>query len=297
MNKLIRQAFTLIELLVVIAIIGILSGLIVVSMGGMTQKATIAKAQVFSNSLRNSLMLNLVAEYKLDGNANDSWGTHNGAITGTTTPSSDCVYGSCLQFNGSTYISIPDDDAVFNFGSKMTAMVWVKGLAQGSAVIFGQYDYSVNKRAWEITANDTSPYNQILVSISDTGVWGGGHNKLYRSSLTAFDNNWHLVGFTWNGGSLKLYIDGQESSVAGANDSIITIYNSNLPIYIGCDLNSGSPSHYFTGLIDEVRLYNESVPTSQIKEQYYAGINKLFINGFISQEEYMSRVNSIAEAK
>ncbi|MFA5072106.1 MAG: prepilin-type N-terminal cleavage/methylation domain-containing protein, partial [Candidatus Pacearchaeota archaeon] len=33
MTRLIRQAFTLIELLVVIAIIGILSGLIVVSMG------------------------------------------------------------------------------------------------------------------------------------------------------------------------------------------------------------------------------------------------------------------------
>ena len=52
MNKFIKQAFTLIELLVVIAIIGILSGLIVVSMSGVTQKATIAKAQVFSNSLR-----------------------------------------------------------------------------------------------------------------------------------------------------------------------------------------------------------------------------------------------------
>jgi prepilin-type N-terminal cleavage/methylation domain-containing protein len=63
MNKLLRQAFTLIELLVVIAIIGILSGLIVVSMSGVTQKANIAKAQVFSNSLRNSLMLIIVGEW------------------------------------------------------------------------------------------------------------------------------------------------------------------------------------------------------------------------------------------
>jgi prepilin-type N-terminal cleavage/methylation domain-containing protein len=54
MNELIKKAFTLIELLVVIAIIGILSGLIVVSMGGVTQKANIAKAQVFSNSLKNA---------------------------------------------------------------------------------------------------------------------------------------------------------------------------------------------------------------------------------------------------
>ena len=64
MNK--RTAFTLIELLVVIAIIGILSGLIIVSVSGAAQKATIAKAQIFSNSLRNSLMMNMVAEFKLE---------------------------------------------------------------------------------------------------------------------------------------------------------------------------------------------------------------------------------------
>jgi len=81
MNKLLKQAFTLIELLVVIAIIGILSGLIVVSMGNMNQKATIAKAQVFSNSLRNSLMANIVSEWKMDegsgATVNDTWGGLN----------------------------------------------------------------------------------------------------------------------------------------------------------------------------------------------------------------------------
>jgi len=66
MHKIFRQAFTLIELLVVIAIIGILSGLIIVSMNGITNSATVAKAQVFSNSLRNALMMNLVSEWKFD---------------------------------------------------------------------------------------------------------------------------------------------------------------------------------------------------------------------------------------
>ena len=61
MNRFIKKAFTLIELLVVIAIIGILSGLIVVTMSGVTQKARIAKAQAFSNSLRNALCRRWVA--------------------------------------------------------------------------------------------------------------------------------------------------------------------------------------------------------------------------------------------
>jgi len=88
MNKLIKRSFALIELLVVIATIGILSGLIVVSMSGVTNKATIAKGQIFSNSLRNSLMANLVSEWKFDQVNNpstdqtpDSWsGGNNGTL-------------------------------------------------------------------------------------------------------------------------------------------------------------------------------------------------------------------------
>jgi prepilin-type N-terminal cleavage/methylation domain-containing protein len=67
MRRINISAFTLIELLVVIAIIGILSALIIVGMSSTTQKATIAKAQVFSNSLRNSLMNNLISEWKFNG--------------------------------------------------------------------------------------------------------------------------------------------------------------------------------------------------------------------------------------
>ncbi|MFA5013447.1 MAG: type II secretion system protein, partial [Candidatus Paceibacterota bacterium] len=87
MNKRLFRAFTLIELLVVIAIIGILSALIIVGMNSTTQKATIAKAQVFSNSLRNSLMGNLISEWKFDqvnvpaaNQTPDSW---SGGNTGT----------------------------------------------------------------------------------------------------------------------------------------------------------------------------------------------------------------------
>ncbi|MFA5432370.1 MAG: prepilin-type N-terminal cleavage/methylation domain-containing protein [Candidatus Paceibacterota bacterium] len=134
-------AFTLIELLVVIAIIGILSGLIVVSMSGVTQKANIAKAQVFSNSLRNSLMANIVGEWKMDDGsgsvASDTWTKiNNGNLTSfdfnTTTSGwrveSQCIFNGCLQFDGSNdWVDLDSRVSSVPTGvSNITVGAWVK---------------------------------------------------------------------------------------------------------------------------------------------------------------------------
>jgi len=69
-----NKSFTLIELLVVIVIIGILAGVIMISTSSSIDKANIAKLKVFEESVANNLAANMVSRWKLDGNANDSWG-------------------------------------------------------------------------------------------------------------------------------------------------------------------------------------------------------------------------------
>jgi prepilin-type N-terminal cleavage/methylation domain-containing protein len=139
----IKTAFTLIELLVVIAIIGILSGLIVITMSGTTQKATIAKAQVFSNSLRNSLMMNIIGEWKfdelttaIDGTAiQDSWGgVNNGTLdtnsvaadsTDKLRSGTDCISDKCLYFDAvDDYIDCGSNN--LNNIEKVTISAWIK---------------------------------------------------------------------------------------------------------------------------------------------------------------------------
>ena len=62
-----NKSFTLIELLVVIVIIGILAGVIMISTSFSIDQANITKGKVFANSLRNSLITNLVSEWNLEG--------------------------------------------------------------------------------------------------------------------------------------------------------------------------------------------------------------------------------------
>jgi hypothetical protein len=56
-----------------------------------------------------------------------------------------------------------------------------------------------------------------------------------------------------------------------------------------------SISYRLAGKIDEVRLFNSIVPTSQIKEQYYAGLNNFLVSSQINSSEYLNKLNDIAK--
>ncbi|MCK9447058.1 prepilin-type N-terminal cleavage/methylation domain-containing protein [bacterium] len=274
MNKIIQQAFTLIELLVVIAIIGILSGLIVVSMSGVTEKANIAKGQIFSSSLRNALMLNLVAEYKLDGSTNDSWGANNGTIVGTPAISTNCIQGSCYLFNGSTdYIYINDNDA-FTFPSEFTISAWAKPIvANRNERVVYVYD-----------ATSTDGFNLLKVAKWGFILYQGGSEVQVWANNNLVTEWVNIVGTRNQSGVMKLYINGVLQTATGTLAGEI---NSSETVRIGAD---NSTVARFNGLIDEVRFYKAVVPSSQIKEQYYLGLNKLLNSGGITPKEYQSRV-------
>lgn len=290
-----RLAFTLIELLVVIAIIGILSGLIVVTMGGVTDKANIAKSQVFSNSLRNALMMNMVAQWSLDEGAgtiaNDIWKhTYNGTLNGfsNTTAgygdsnsdgwmsSSNCVSGTCLKFNGiGDYVSY--SSPLLN-ATAATVCAWVKRNT------YIQYAGFVSDYATGVSRNFIlgyeSPAGTVYFWVGDEG---SSVDSVSFSSFTG--GTWHyLCGSFVGSGRLAVYMDGVSQSsktTTVARLGNVTSWSVGLGRYAG---------YFFNGSMDDARIYDAAIPVSQIKEQYYAGLNGLLANGAISQSEYSSRM-------
>jgi prepilin-type N-terminal cleavage/methylation domain-containing protein len=284
MIRILKQAFTLIELLVVIAIIGILSGLIVITMGGATNKATIAKAQVFSNSLRNSLMLDMIAEYKLDSNANDTWGNHTaGTISGAVTYSS-CIQNTCYGFDSvDDYIELPDSaDLRMTTGGTISAWIYPETLGEmswGAIMDKSSAAGGINGYAFVLTSN-----NRVYFTINN-GV------ALISSNDSITLNQWQLVTVTFNSSGRKIYVNGINKTATGGAQTA-------LPPDVAGVSRIGNRAYTtditFDGYIDEIRIYNTVVPTSQIKEQYYIGLNKLLANGGITEEEYLSRLNDHA---
>jgi prepilin-type N-terminal cleavage/methylation domain-containing protein len=278
-----NKSFTLIEILVVIVVIGIISSFIIIGLSPVSDKAKIAKSQAFINSVDNSLLLSRVSNWKLDGNGNDSWSGKTATLVNSPTLTSNCPQGSCYTFNGSTQYAWIADDPMFNFGSYMSAFVWVKGAEQDKG-IFQQTDGGINQRNWSLTILSNKYFR---VALSSDGLTT---DKDYRSSTVFLDNIWHFVGFTWNSGTLKLYVDGTEVNVNKVTDNIITsIYNSTSNITVACYLSSGSPTAYFIGQIDDARLYNQPIPISQIQNNYFIGINKLYNKNEIVLDDFNKR--------
>jgi len=300
-----NKSFTLIELLVVIVIIGILAGVIIVSTSSSINKANIAKVKVFENSIQNELGANMVSRWKLDEivgttTTPDAWGSNTGTlgdgVTTSTYPAlkteAECVTDKCMYFNRYNYISIPDKPG-FNFGGEMSAFIWLKGNnSTADQGILGQYNGGTPKqRSWMISTQSSYP-GKLLIHLSPNGI---DNLKVYYSTSDIIDNQWHLVGFTWNKGMLKLYVDGKEDVVVKSSDgAMTTLFNSSSNICIGCWFWENNPVAYFDGLFDDARIYNATLSTSQIKQNYIAGLNSLLASGSISKEEYDQRLNNLA---
>jgi len=294
MNKLIKQAFTLIELLVVIAIIGILSGLIIVSMGGMTQKATIAKAQVFSNSLRNSLLNNITAQYSFDdivdyntstkvlnstaGNVPDSWNNNDGQAYGgiILKEESNCISGHCLSFDGTDDYTNHGD--IFDSLSNMSYGFWAKKISENNRFVLSK---GYNNFGF-ILGNSS-----CIIYFSN----GSGGYTPIGLNINVQTTEWNYYVVSKNGTTVALYVNGTSVS-SGPHSIPVTLPNTAFNFNIGRD--SQESNLYFDGLIDDVRIYNEAMLTSQIKENYYIGLNSLLANSNIDAREYGERINSIA---
>ena len=293
MNK--NIAFTLIELLVVIAVIGILSGLIVISMGGITNKANIAKIQIFSNSLRNSLISNVVSEWRFDEGSGtsikDSWSGLSGTLYNFTDTnagygdnntsgwlsSNNCPSGTCLKFDGvDDYVSYTlTNPAMTSF----TLEAWLN-----------PNNYSTTSTSVIIGRGGTYYFWQYYNSVGPSGCWvlelyndGTRRNFDLVYSLLPL-KTWTHIAMTYDGSKITVYKN-------GAYFNIKTVGTVIIPATTNGEFRIGTVN--YTGMIDGVKSYNAPAPLSKIKQNYYLGLNNLFSNKIITYHEYLNRIGDL----
>jgi len=293
-----NKSFTLIELLVVIVIIGILAGVIIISTSSSIDKASFAKAQAFSKTIQSELLLNLVSEWTFDESAvnnitKDSWGSNHSTLgDGTTTTtfpmyktkdSGECVFGGCYNFDGGDYINIPHDSSI-NASKNITATIWFK-----TNTTVPNYQQVLGKQTY------LNEYRLILIYNTIQGhIWSSTTGYTVNSAnnnMLVKTNDWYCVVITYDGQILKLYVNGVLSDSLPV--SIIINHNEN-SMSIG---RNSSNVFFFNGLIDDTRIYNTALSSSQIKQNYIAGLDSLFHSGNISKEEYNQRISELAYEK
>ena len=285
-----KKSFTLIELMTVIGIIAILAGLMLVGYNIFFSEANIGSSMRFDSSIHHSLGYALVGDWKLDDNADNSTvvdssgngndGTfHNAANNYTSENSVDGANGRALHFDGSgnEYITTPLNVNISDSGYSIS--LWAKSEG-GDASYYMPAGFS-NSYYWYIAHYKPATTDVWMYSFHDEN---NSHYDI-RSVSNVIENEWYYVAAINNGENQKLYINGKQnssSSVSGFNQDSITIS-------IGNYLDSGG-SYPFKGVVDQTRVYKAALSASQIKQQYYTGLQRLYKKGLISREEYIKRI-------
>ncbi len=155
-------------------------------------------------------------------------------------PDGGMVAGA-LQFDG------VDDFVFINsipnlIKGPFSVLAWVKGGAPGQAVI--------SQRGGVNWLCAYTSEGNLMTELKGTGRGAA----ILPSQAVITDGNWHRIGLVWDGSNRTLYVDGL--TVAEDTQENLEVSENRLYFGTGKALKSGT---YWSGLIDDVRIYNRAV--------------------------------------
>lgn len=189
----------------------------------------------------------LIAHWALDetegGIACDSAGKNDGTVMGSCAwqPAGGQVDGA-LSFDGTT--SVVADCVLDPAEGPFSVLAWIKGGAPGQAVV-SQVD---GKNGLMVDALEGTLATGLIPPTRRTSV------QPLVSDTVITDDNWCRISFVWDGTSRALYVD----DILVAEDIQDSLAGCSEAMNIGCDQDM-TPGTFFSGLIDDVRIYNRAV--------------------------------------
>lgn len=168
-----------------------------------------------------------------------------------------------MSLNGTTdYAFTSDKPSLYSTLNQVYSLeFWVNGAAQGTRIF-----------AWNRTSGNA------IIAIGGGGAGNAKLSLFYRndsngillnnvvSTTSVLDSTWHHVVISDNAGTMKVYID----KVLDATSFTYTVsgtFTSLNTTAVGC-LLAGSASGFFSGKIDQVRLYNIAVSQAQVNAAF-----------------------------
>jgi len=213
----------------------------------------------------------LVAHWSFDGNTLDSSANHlDGVGYGAVTYVSG-IAGQAIKFDGtSTYVNA-GNSALFDV-NKHSIVAWVNSTDRNNW--------------WNAIVGKVNPfvYEAIGLALNKKYLWTPFatdeevNHPLYSSQVVA-NNKWYQVVETYDGKYVRFYINGVLSRKKPRTGIVRTNTNDLAIGRHGGDADQGGDDFFFSGLIDEVSIYNRALTADEITTLYNQNIP---VNGIIS---------------
>lgn len=200
--------------------------------------------------------VSLVGWWKLNGNANDSSGNgNNGVVAGAVqTTGQTSAPNTAYAFSASAAAQVLTFTSSGSLGANITASAWVRPTSyptERSTII-----ESINPYAYYVSLNTDGSLQSYRFGTNPAGY----HTT---AAGTVPLNQWTHVAITWDSLSVNLYINGVLQRTAATTGTGVT----GSQIIVGAE----SVSRQFIGSIDDVRIYNRTLPQTDVAKLYSAG--------------------------
>lgn len=221
----------------------------------------------------------MVSWWPGDGNALDIWDGNDGTLMNGATFAPGKV-AQTFNFDGvNDYVMVPDDSSLnFGVGSGFSIDAWIKTRKQEFQSIIDKREApgNQNTRGYHLylykgllgfqmaDASAPSP------TCSTNPLTSSCTNWVSQSQVA--DGQWHHVAVTVLRGSVtggKLYVDG--TPVLTFDPTVRNKSLSNKADLLIAKHQFSTSTNYFSGLIDEVEIFNRAITAAHVQSIYNAG--------------------------
>lgn len=188
----------------------------------------------------------------------------NGRITWCSDEIGECpipvasVVGLGVEFDGITQHLHIDHEPWVETTSGMTFATWVwldsgPGMPPTSSMGIAMKPYGpmLDSSTWVVGLDPATESVGAIVGQDPLAIASGPY---------PFDEDWHHVALSWDGATVRLYVDAVEVGTAAATETLFDLATINL----GAGVAAGVDAAFLHGGLDEVRLYDVGLDQEQI---------------------------------
>ncbi len=209
--------------------------------------------------------------YDASGNSNNQ--TWNGSGSGSQTSVGTCntsstawgngvtgKFNASLNFDGTNDYTTVSDNSFLNPPTSMTLSLWMKASSFSGGGNFLCSKENSTPGGYGIYTTSNQLYSYVRVGSSWSEATG----------VTLNTGQWYHIVMSYDGTIHKQYING---NLRATDSTAGTITSSTGSFTCGRDYNA---TNYFSGQIDDVRLYNYPLSASQVQKVYNDGSSVFF---------------------